>query len=73
VKREADTVVERQRRFSEKLKANAAVREKLREINQRFLQLVSSTDPARRGYELEKIMYDLFELFDLDPKAVVSG
>lgn len=69
LKRQADTVIERQRQFSEKLKANAAVRQKLREISQRFSQLVSSTDPAGRGYDLEKIMYDLFELFDLDPKA----
>lgn len=69
LKREADAVSERQRHFSEKLRANAAVRAKLGEINQRFLHLVSSQNPAQRGYELEKLMYDLFELFDLDPKA----
>ena len=28
-----------------------------------------STDPQGRGYELETVLYDLFELFDLDPKA----
>jgi hypothetical protein len=67
--READAVLERQKRFSEKLKASTAVREKLHQINQRFMQLVSSSEPAKRGYELEKVMYDLFELFDLDPKA----
>ena len=39
LKREADAVVERQKQFSEKLKANTAVREKLREINHRFFQL----------------------------------
>ena len=31
--------------------------------------LVMSQNPQGRGFELEKIMYDLFELFDLDPKA----
>lgn len=33
------------------------------------MALVSSDNAQGRGFELEKIMYDLFELFDLDPKA----
>jgi hypothetical protein len=30
---------------------------------------VLSKDTQGRGYDLERIMYDIFELFDLDPKA----
>jgi len=33
------------------------------------MTLVVSTDRQKRGFDLEKILYDLFELFDLDPKA----
>ena len=33
------------------------------------MSLVISTNAQGRGFELEKVMYDLFELFDLDPKA----
>ena len=33
------------------------------------MSLVISQDRQDRGFELEKVMYDLFELFDLDPKA----
>lgn len=33
------------------------------------MTLVISADKQGRGYELEKLMHDLFELFDLDPKA----
>lgn len=33
------------------------------------MALVSSENAQGRGFELEKIMYELFELFDLDPKA----
>lgn len=33
------------------------------------MALVVSTNAQARGFELEKIMLDLFELFDLDPKA----
>ena len=69
LRKESDAIAERQRRFKEKLKANSAVRAKLQDINQRFLKTVSSPEAAERGYELERIMYDLFELFDLDPKA----
>lgn len=68
-KREADAIAERQIRFAEKLRANAAVRQRLAELNQRFFTVVSPADPQRRGYELETLMYDVFELFDLDPKA----
>lgn len=67
--REEDELTERQRRIAEKLKANAAVRQKLEDIKTRYMSLVISPNVQGRGFELEKLMYDLFELFDLDPKA----
>lgn len=30
---------------------------------------MSSSNPQKRGFDLEKLMYDLFNLSDLDPKA----
>jgi len=66
---EEAAIAERQRRHAEKLKANQAVREKLLDIRARYMALVTSTNKQTRGFELEKLMYDLFELFDLDPKA----
>ena len=69
VAREQDDLAERQRRATEKLRANAAVRRKLEDIKGRYMALVVSTNLQGRGFELEKVMYDLFELFDLDPKA----
>jgi restriction endonuclease Mrr len=68
-KKEQDDLVERQKKAKEKLKANAAVREKLEQLKGRYMSLVTSTNPQTRGFELERVMYDLFELFDLDPKA----
>lgn len=68
-KAETDAIVERQRQVAEKLQANQAVREKLQDVNARYMALVTSTDKQGRGFDLEKVMYDLFELFDLDPKA----
>jgi restriction endonuclease Mrr len=68
-KNEEEAIAERQRAHAEKMRTNAAVREKLDEIKNRYMALVTSPNPQQRGFELEKAMYDLFELFDLDPKA----
>jgi hypothetical protein len=67
--KEQEDLIERQKKAAEKLKANVAVRQKLAEIKTRYMSLVMSRDVQGRGFELEKVMYDIFELFDLDPKA----
>jgi hypothetical protein len=69
IQKEQDDLAERQKLAAEKLKANAAVRQKLEDIKSRYMALVASKNMQSRGFELEKVMYDLFELFDLDPKA----
>lgn len=68
-KKEQDEIRRRQVAAAEKLSRNAAVRKKLEDIKSVYMSLISTVDPQQRGFELEKIMYDLFELFDLDPKA----
>ncbi len=60
---------ERRKKAAEKLKTNSAVRQKLSEIRESYMALVVSADMQKRGFALEKVMYGLFELFDLDPKA----
>lgn len=45
------------------------VQNHLDEIKKEFYQLVSSNDPHARGFKLEKVIKELFSLFDLDPKA----
>ena len=60
---------DRQRQAAEKLQSNTAVRQKLDEVKTRYLGVAVGHDRQARGYELEKLLYDLFELFDLDPKA----
>lgn len=69
VKKEADELAEREKRAAEKLRGNAAVRQKLEDIRNRYMALVVCPNVQSRGFELERVMYDLFELFDLDPKA----
>jgi len=69
IKREHDEIRRRQEAAAHKLRENAAVRQKLGSIRDKYMTLVSSSDPQGRGFELERLMYELFELFDLDPKA----
>lgn len=56
----------RKKEFTEKLKGNKAVREKLSDLNSDFMLIATGTNPQKKGYELEKLLYDIFELFDLD-------
>jgi len=69
IKREQDEIKKRQETAAQKLRQNTAVRQKLESIKNKYMALISSNDPQARGFELERIMYELFELFDLDPKA----
>lgn len=69
LKKEQDDIKRRQELAAKKLRENAAVRQKLEVIRVRYMGLVGSDNPQNRGFELERVMYELFELFDLDPKA----
>jgi hypothetical protein len=58
----------RQKTYEKTLKIKG-VQERLDEIKNDFYKLVGSSDHHARGFQLEKIIKDLFILFDLDPKA----
>jgi hypothetical protein len=53
----------------ERMLRTQGVRDRLKEIERDYLGLISSTNPQQRGFALERILRDLFALFDLDPKA----
>jgi hypothetical protein len=67
--REGVEIAERHKRSTDQLRANVAFREKLDSVKARYTALVVSQNLQTRGLELEKVMYDLFQLFDLDPRA----
>lgn len=49
--------------------AQRAVAKGLERLRTDFVTLVMKSDHRKRGFALEKLMYELFRLFDLDPKA----
>ncbi len=68
-KKETDSTEERRNREQVRIATLSAVRTRLDELKRRYFELLSSGEPQKRGYELEKLLYEIFELFDLDPKA----
>ncbi len=70
--RAIDAAAEAERRrelqLERKLESDAFV-QKLEALRGRYFEFVMKQAAQRRGYELEKLLYDVFELFDLDPKA----
>lgn len=61
---------ERRRRDAhEQLLRMTAVRDCLEDLNGDFVVLLGDANHQQRGYRLEKLIRDLFELFDLDPRA----
>ncbi len=60
---------DRRRREYEERKTKAAFNQRLGELRGRFLAFHSSEDPQQRGRDLEGILYDLFVLFDLEPRG----
>lgn len=58
----------RQAAYEERLR-NEAVRARLDEVRSSFYAVIGPATPQERGYKLEQVLRELFELFDLDPKA----
>lgn len=67
--KEQEEVEQRRNQVFKKQLEQSAVRDKLEEIKTDFYALVSSSDAQKRGFQLEKLLKDLFNLFDLDSKA----
>lgn len=68
-KRDREKYEQRQRESKGKLESTQSFRKKLSELNSNFAAIIEKTSPQQKGLDLERLMYDLFELFDLDPKA----
>jgi hypothetical protein len=71
-----DSLFDEQRKMEERRKAahdellrKSAVREGLDTLCREYASLISSGDSQQRGFRLEKVIRQLFELFDLDPRA----
>jgi hypothetical protein len=53
----------------EEAKRGAHFQSKLSEIRNKFIAFCGNSDHRKRGYGLEELLYDLFFLFDLNPRG----
>jgi hypothetical protein len=60
---------ERRTAYAEKLERVNSFNIQLTNLSKTFRQLAISSNSQERGYRLETLLKQLFELFDLDPKA----
>jgi hypothetical protein len=60
---------ETRRKRIEEAKKERAFQEKLAEMRQKYMELLSEGDESKRGYSLEKLLNQIFELFELAPHA----
>lgn len=63
-----EEIEQRRERAREQRLESQEVRNQLQRLQEEYFRLLSLS-AQKRGYALEKLMYALFELFDLDPKA----
>jgi len=59
----------KRRREAEEQKSKQIFYRQLADLKGRFTKLQAQSDRQARGYELEQILYKLFELFDLEPRG----
>lgn len=62
--------IERRRKEAQaKAQQREALTEQLESLRESYIELLAMSDPQARGYQLQKLLSELFSLFDLDPKA----
>ena len=66
---EQQQIEERRQKAHKTLMTKTAVQQKLEELREEYYKLLASDQPQKRGFHLERIIRELFEIFDLDPKA----
>jgi hypothetical protein len=66
---EKQRIKENIEKAEKKIQSTKKLETDLELVKFRYLSLVTSKNPQGRGFELEKVLYELFQLFDLDPKA----
>jgi len=70
-----DIIIEKKKREKRKEEVykskqrKTELRKRLDDLKEVFFDLVGCKNTQKRGYALEKILKELFDLFDLDPKA----
>ena len=66
---DAKAVEARRKTAASKREKNEAFKSALEKLRQDYLKMLAADSPQQRGFDLEQLLYAVFALFDLDPKA----
>lgn len=66
---ELNEAEKRRKNNNEKIKSSIAFSEKLEAMKDHFFSIASNNNHQQRGFDFERLLNDLFILFDLDPKS----
>ena len=66
---ERNKIKERRKQANERLASVNEVQNQIASLKEDFYGLFSCSNVQQRGYDLEKFLTNLFDLFDLDPRA----
>jgi hypothetical protein len=67
--KEQEESLKRKTETEKKIIQNKSLNEELNNLKERFTLLATLKDLQKRGFELEKFLYDLFLLYELEPKG----
>ncbi len=67
--KEKDEAEKRRAEAKTKIAQTVDYQTKLNNLKDRFIQISTSTNPQKRGFDFERFLNELFMFFDLDPKT----
>ncbi len=69
IQQETEFIKQRREQLQKQTNELNRVKQSIEQLKENFYNLVSTKDFQARGYALEKLLNDLFLLYDLDPKS----
>ncbi|NRS90910.1 hypothetical protein HNQ02_003861 [Flavobacterium sp. 7E] len=69
ITKEQEDAKKRKIETEKQINKNKSLESELNILKTSFMQIASGTNNQKRGFELEKFLYDLFLLYDLSPKG----
>lgn len=69
ITKEQEDAKKRKIETEKQINKNKSLESELNVLKTSFIQIASGTNNQKRGFELEKFLYDLFLLYDLSPKG----
>ena len=68
ISKEKEEARKRRQEVEKRIAEKKSISDEIKALNLKFQQIAMNTNHQKRGYELEKFLNELFQLYELDPK-----